>query len=224
MAHSEAVLRAGLKSTDGPEGRGIIGLVNLRKNPVPEAPRSPGVPRRRARGTRAAPVVVSSALLAAVLGSGCVVSEVTHTQNGETVTETTNEVPNSGDIDPCGLDESFLRELSIDPADLLRGQGSSSSPTCTWEKGPYSEPTLYYWVEGETPANPSNELRVLDSGVTAEVFVESDVSTRYILRADDLTLNVSYSVDAPEPGQSLELTAQEGVAATIDQLLQMYGR
>ncbi|MBB0970245.1 hypothetical protein G6016_15030 [Dietzia aerolata] len=152
------------------------------------------------------------------------VSEVTHTQNGETVTETVNEVPNSEDIDPCGLDESFLRELSIDPADLLRGRGSSASPTCTWEKGPYSEPTLYYWVEGETPANPSNEIRVLDSGVTAEVFVESDVSTRYILRADDLTLNVSYSVDAPEPGQSLELTAQEGVAATIDQLLQMYGR
>ena len=152
------------------------------------------------------------------------VSEVTRTQNGETVTETPNEVPNSGDIDPCGLDESFLRELSVDPADLVRGRGNSSSPTCTWEKGPYSEPTLYYWVDGETPADPSNELRVLDGGVTAEVFVESDVSTRYILRADDLTLNVSYSVDAPESGESLELTAQEGVAATIDRLLQMYGR
>ena len=95
--------------------------MNIATNPVP------GPLRRRVRGTR----FVAVASLAVLLSSGCVVSEVTHTQNGETVTESVSEAPNTEDIDPCGLDETFLVGLSLDPADLVRGRGASSSPTCT---------------------------------------------------------------------------------------------
>lgn len=146
------------------------------------------------------------------------VSEVTETQNGETVTESVNAAPNSEDVDPCGLDESFLVELSLDPADLVRGRGTSSSPTCTWEEGAYSETSLYYWVEGETPADPANEVTVLDSGRSVEIYYDSPGMARYILRTEDLTLNVNYSAPA-----SLEPTAPEGVAAVMDQLLAIYG-
>lgn len=182
--------------------------MNIATNPVP------GPLRRRVRGTR----FVAVASLAVLLTSGCVVSEVTHTQNGETVTESVSEAPNTEDIDPCGLDESFLVGLSLDPADLVRGRGASSSPTCTWEEGPYSETSLYYWVEGQTPADPANEVTTLDNGQEVEVFYDSPGMARYILRNDDLTLNVNYSAPA-----SLEPTAPEGVAAVMDQLLLMYG-
>ena len=160
---------------------------------------------------------VAAGLLVALGAGGCVVvSEVTHTRNGQTVTESANEVPNSDDIDPCGLDESLLLDLSVDPADLSRGSGSA--PTCTWEAGPYSETSLYYWVEGETSADPGNEVKVLDNGLTVEVFYESPGMTRYILRTEDLTINVNYS--APE---TLEPTAPEGVQAVIEQLVALYG-
>lgn len=168
---------------------------------------------RRVPGAGLLPVTV----LAAVVLSGCV-SEITHTRNGQTVTESVDKAPNSEDVDPCGLDESFLVELSVDPADLVRGRGTGSSPTCTWEKSAYSETGLYYWVEGETRADPANELRTLDNGRTVEVFYDSPGMARYILRTEDLTLNVSYSAPA-----SLEPTAPEGVEAVMDRLLVMYG-
>lgn len=159
---------------------------------------------------------VPAAALTVLLTGGCVVSEVTHTQNGTTVTESADAVPDSGDIDPCGLDESFLLELSLDPADLVRGSGSA--PTCSWEKGPYSDPSLYYWVEGGTSADPANDLKVLDNGLTVEVFYDSEGLARYILRAEEVTFNVSYSADA-----SLDPSAPEGVTAVMDQLLTVYG-
>ena len=156
---------------------------------------------RRVPGAGLLPVTV----LAAVVLSGCV-SEITHTRNGQTVTESVDKAPNSEDVDPC------------DPADLVRGRGTGSSPTCTWEKSAYSETGLYYWVEGETRADPANELRTLDNGRTVEVFYDSPGMARYILRTEDLTLNVSYSAPA-----SLEPTAPEGVEAVMDRLLVMYG-
>ena len=171
-----------------------------------------GTLRRRERGTG----FVAAGLLAVLMTGGCVVSEVTQTRNGQTVTESVSGAPNSEDVDPCGLDESILLDLSVDPADLVRGSGSA--PTCTWEEGPYSETSLYYWVEGATSADPSNDLKVLANGLTVEVFYDYPGMASYILRTDDLTLNVSYS--APE---TLDPTAPEGVAAVIDQLSSMYG-
>ena len=162
------------------------------------------------------PVIAAAGLLALLVTGGCVVSEVTHTRNGQIVTETADEIPSSEDVDPCGLDETLLRELSVDPADLVRGSGSA--PTCTWEEGPYSETGLYYWVEGQTSADPANELKVLDNGLTVEVFYESPGTTRYILRTEGLTLNVNYSAPA-----TLDPAAPEGVAAVIDQLSALYG-
>lgn len=180
--------------------------VNAATSPVPR-------PSRRRGGETGVVTVVS---LAVLLTSGCVVSEVTHTRNGETVTESVNEVPDSEDVDPCGLDESLLLDLSVDPADLARGSGSA--PTCTWEKGPYSDPRLYYWVKGATSADPANDLIDLDNGLTAEIYYDSEGLARYILRTDDLTLDVSYSAALP-----LDPTAPQGVNAVMDGLLLLYG-
>lgn len=142
------------------------------------------------------------------------ISEVTTTRDGETVTE--NDVPNSEDIDPCGLDESVLLDLTIDPADLVRGSGSR--PTCSWETGPYSDPALHYWISGATPVNPANDLKVLDNGLTVEVYYDSERVARYILRMEEHTFDVSYSADLP-----LDPTAPQAVTAVMDHLLALYG-
>lgn len=163
-------------------------------------------------------VVVLVITLAGV--TGCTVNEVTRTQNGQTLTDV-GDPPRSGDVDPCGLDDSFLRSLSVDPADLSRGSGEA--PTCSWEKNAFTEPRLYYWVEGETAADESNATAIIGDNREVEVFYDSEVLARYILRTDDLTFNVSYSVAAPEPGETLDPSAPEGVAEVIEELLRLYG-
>lgn len=133
---------------------------------------------------------------ASILVSGCAVSEVSHTRNGETVDPSESDVPDwVDDVEPCGLDGELLERLGVVDMDLTEGGGST--PTCSWEVNAFTSPRMYYWVKGPSEPDPANEV-IEVAGVEAEIFLENPVDARYIVRTEEFTLDVAYLSDAVE--------------------------
>lgn len=161
--------------------------------------------------TRWARLAVCAAVVASA--AACSMSERSHTVDGTAVTP--NPAPDNG-IDPCDLPAQLLNELGVRQMPLSRAAGAG--PTCTWELGPYHDPSMYYWISGPTAADNLNEATTI-AGVRAEVFYESEGLSRYIVRLDNHTIDAAYSAGTSADTPS----GPDGARLLISGLLTKYG-
>lgn len=154
---------------------------------------------------------------AALLLSGCSVQEVTHTVNGEDVTDA--ERPLAADeVDACtALSDETLEALGLaelEPVELT----TADAPGCDWSGiNNYTTPSLVVWVtEPETPSE-NDEIVTID-GVDVNVWSIAGNSGRYVAYFDDVTLSVNYL------GAELDIDAHDALELAMRDVLAHYGR
>lgn len=168
------------------------------------------------RGVLGSVVLGLAAVLCVV---GCTTNEVTHTVNGETVEPPDPDFSPGGEGDePCALDDALLERLGVADMDLTEGGGSS--PTCSWEVNAFTNPRMYYWVSEPSEPDPVNEV-IEVAGVEAEIYLETPVNARYIVRTDEFTLDVAYLSDVVESPELPD--GPTGAELVIEALLGKYG-